>query len=71
MPNECALQVPVIGLHAFGSAPPGRDRAFGNGLGRIRNHQFGIADQFRAKPMADRAGAEVAIERKMPRSEFA
>src|SRR6476646_10009318 len=66
-----ALQVPIIGLHPFGSAPPGRDCTFGESLGRVGDHQFRITDQFRSETMTGRAGSEMAVEREMFRGEFA
>src|SRR5262245_26046134 len=59
------LQVPIIDSHAFCAATPRCDCSFGQRFGLIRNHQVRIDYELCPQTVASRAGAEMAIERKM------
>ena len=69
--HERALQTPVIGLHRFGAATPRSDRAFRQRLFRIGHHQIGIANELRSQSVAGRTRAQMTVERKMFRRQFA
>ena len=57
--------------HGRVAAPPRLDRAVGQRDRAVGHQQVRIGLQLNAQPLAVGAGAEVAVERKMPRRQLA
>ena len=68
--HERVLHRLVVGLHPLRSAPPRHDCAFRYRFRRIGDHQLRIDHHLRSEPVTGRAGAKVAVKRKMFRRQL-